>query len=443
MPNLVQTLIRSLRLGITCLCLTLVPPETHGQDITSDLLVHWPLHEAGSEGQWMAFRESNSGETRHGFNGNPGVRFDGEGDTLAINAGGGVSDRLTLSAWVLPESFGRGINNIVAKSFGNTRPIAYQLYLNQGRPALRCNSNGAGGTPQDLDLVTENALLLGVWQHIAVTSDGTNVHFFVNGSLLQTFTETITFGGSWGYLYVGDGESDSFSSLGQGLEGKAFDVRVYNRALIQHDIDALHTNGPPPARLDSTYSGLWVGHADLNEVKEAASGTWATTPASFPETVLLHIDADGSLRMLQEAMLMKTRETPSTHVVVSHPDHVSLYDGITLRGTSMVGQRFSSSTIALSASSVALQGSNGAYAALITLPPDHPRNPFRHKYHPDLAIGRMVQRIVRFDIPTEDRPEDHSLTGVLSEQITGLHKDTLEARGPITFTRVSTSGQLR
>lgn len=210
--------------------------------------------------------------------------------------------------------------------------------------------------------------------------------------------------------------------------------------------DARFAPGPPA--MGASYAGLWLGQASLNEVKETATGTWSAAPA-FAETVLLHVDSDGKAVLLKEATLMQTRPPAAlAPVIVSQTALLANFDGITPRGGRRVGQRFSTATMPLPADSVPLtvSGPSAASPAMLSaafnLPAAHPLNPFRHKYHPDLANGRVLGRSVLLSLPGTDSPSDHTITGTLNESITGLHKSTLEARGPITFTRVSTSGKL-
>ena len=108
----------------------------------------------------------------------------------------------------------------------------------------------------------------------------------------------------------------------------------------------------------------------------------------------------------------------------------------------MVGQRFSSATIPMAGESALLSQSGETLSADISLAPADPLNPFRHKYHPDLKNGYDIGRTLSFTVPAGDSPVDNEFTGAFSETITGLHKDSLEARGSVTFIRVSTSGQL-
>ena len=79
----------------------------------------------------------------------------------------------------------------------------------------------------------------------------------------------------------------------------------------------------------------------------------------------------------------------------------------------------------------------------MTLAADHPVNPFRHKYHPDLSTaGVAVTRAITLAVDAGDTAEDHRLTGTWSESMTGLHKDAIQVSGGMTLVRVSTVAAL-
>ena len=198
-----------------------------------------------------------------------------------------------------------------------------------------------------------------------------------------------------------------------------------------------------PFRFDPSLTGLWIGSANLDEVKEVASGNWSAAPATFPQTLILHVDGSGIGHLLQEATLMKTRDSIPEMVVVNQPESIPNYDGVVPRGGKLVGQRFSCSSLALSGGKASLSADNGWLSVTSQLAAAHPINPFRHKYHPDLAVGREIERTIRIQLTNGDSPSDHVVTGILQESVSGIHKDAIDARGPITFTRVSPSGQLR
>lgn len=77
----------------------------------------------------------------------------------------------------------------------------------------------------------------------------------------------------------------------------------------------------------------------------------------------------------------------------------------------------------------------GALTGVISLPANHPTNPFRHRRHPDHAVGFEVRRELRFDF--DGHPGDplaragygvDRITGTYREEVFGLHKNLGPAR---------------
>lgn len=198
-------------------------------------------------------------------------------------------------------------------------------------------------------------------------------------------------------------------------------------------------------------AGLWVGDITLNQVNEvhARQTTGATpTPAAKPFSmrVLLHVSASGQVKLLKEAVLMRTRDASPAPVIVTQSNLIPNFDGITVRGGQLIGQRFSTVSFPMSGDVLALTGTLGAgtsTTATLTLAANDPVNPFRHKYHPDLAnAGRAVGRALSIAITAGESPADHVLNGTWTETLTGLHTSAITVTGSLVLNRVSTVGQL-
>ena len=85
-----------------------------------------------------------------------------------------------------------------------------------------CGVRAAGGS---------SAVPLGVWSHLAVTFDGSVVRLFVNGALVGSVGFVGSVPGSSGPLRLGGN-----SVWGEWFAGLIDEVRVYNRALTQAEI---------------------------------------------------------------------------------------------------------------------------------------------------------------------------------------------------------------
>jgi hypothetical protein len=286
------------------------------------------------------------------------------------------------------------------------------------------------------------------WYHVAITYDGSHVRFHLDG-----VTDPVAHAAN---LTLGSMPNEplviaaDYPGAVEYFNGILSRMAIYERALSTAEVQQLKDFTFP--KLSAAYAGLWIGYAELNEVQEVATGAWTPAPQPLYQKRLLHIDAVGNAHLLAEATLMKTRvsapQLPLT-VVISDPSRLTHFDGIVQRGGQLIGQRFSTTTSPVDAHAQRLHfvaGDNPAvYDSLVAelvLPAAHPLNPFRHKYHPDLRNGYAITRSIRLTLPPADSPNDNSITGTYSEEFTGLHKDTLRTRGPITFTRVSTAGAL-
>ena len=198
-------------------------------------------------------------------------------------------------------------------------------------------------------------------------------------------------------------------------------------------------------------AGLWTGEVSLSKVSEVhfrqTTGATPTDAASpFTMRVLLHVDASGNVKLLKEAILMQTTATPPVQVIVTQPNLISNFEGIAERNGKLTGRRFSTASFPMTGDRLALTGSmaaGGSAAGTLTLAANDPVNPFRHKYHPDLAnAGVAVSRAITLTIAAGDTADDHRLAGTWSESMTGLHKDAIQVSGSLTLVRVSTVATL-
>lgn len=366
--------------------------------------------------------------------------------------GEGPLQGFTASAWIQFYNNSPMVawQTIVTK--GTTKaPFAFLVHYGADgyyRLALIANAGSPAGAIGGGTWTSANPLPQGVLQHVAVSYDGSHVRFYVNGVADPSVHATsFTFGSVPDEpLYI----AADYPGAVEYFNGVLSRIAIYDRALAVDEINQLKDFTFP--RLSSSYVGLWVGYAELNEVQEVASGDWSPAPHPLYQKRLLHIDGSGNAHLLSEATLMRTRvsapDLPEP-VVISVPAKVNDYDGIVHRGGQLIGQRFSSASTPMLGNATRLHlgpGDNPAVydtlSASMELPAQHPLNPFRHKYHPDLRTGFALERTIRFSLPAADSPADNTITGSYFEEFTGLHKQTLRSRGTITFTRASTASSL-
>jgi Ca2+-binding RTX toxin-like protein len=174
------------------------------------------------------------------------LRFDGVDDWVTITDTTAskldLTNGMTLEAWVNPTAMS-GWETILMKERGiqGEGLLSYALYAHDGAPQ-------AGGTARPSGYVRVNpvasttdtavrgtaALTLNTWTHIAVTYDGANLRFYVNGVLRGTTARTGNIASNNGAVRIGGNNS----SLQEFFRGLIDDVRIYNRALTAAQITA-------------------------------------------------------------------------------------------------------------------------------------------------------------------------------------------------------------
>lgn len=432
-----------------------------GPNLYDGLLAYFPMNEgSGAEvtdiisNSKAMFQSHEVGKTAPLWQNGAPMLIYADGDHFRIgdpSIGEGVDQTITITARIRLSSASNSLQAIVCKGqskmvyafFVDRRGVeGYRLRLFSGHwdPPEAVGELAALGT-QVLDLNT--------WYDVAVTYDGTHVRFYVDGVPdTPIHSPGVTFGTMPDEsLFIGAAPPPAAVEY---FDGQIRRVGVYDRALSAEEIESVAASGLFPS-IDARYAGLWIGEVDLNEVQEVATGEWQPAPKPMYQRRILHFESEGTPHLLAEATLMKTRVTapdePQT-VVISDPSRIGDFDGIVLRGGHLIGQRFSSTTSPMDTPAQLLAVQSGAgetphvLTTTLSLPDDHPLNPFRHKYHPDLGRGIAVERAVTITLPTADSPADNTLTGTYSETVTGLHHGTLRTRGTITLNRVSQSGVL-
>ncbi len=225
-------------------------------------LAHWRL----DDGSGLIATDSNGGHDGTVNGGAPwvvgqvggGMEFDGGNDFIKIDDHDDfdVTDALTITAWIRPQSFGSGdaTNIILRKGEGN--PNVWQFALDDGRITLYLDEGDDAGTKGDTVLEADT------WYHVAATWDGSTIRLFINGEsdngngdsrsgTIGTDNRSVYLGGRAG--------TDPF-------EGTMDDVRFYNRALNPLEIRAMYEEGTATNRLPAALLKY-----DFEEIKPSAT----------------------------------------------------------------------------------------------------------------------------------------------------------------------------
>jgi glucose/arabinose dehydrogenase len=153
------------------------------------------------------------------FNGSSSMVTIADSNSLDLSAG------LTLDAWVKPTTTDNDWRTVVLKERDDG--LSYGLYS--------AGSDGPAGFvrigAEDRVAGGPNTLPANTWTHIAITYDGSQLRFYVNGVLVETRNQTGAIVTSPGALRIGGN-----TVWDEYFAGTIDDVRVYNRALTAAQI---------------------------------------------------------------------------------------------------------------------------------------------------------------------------------------------------------------
>ncbi len=179
-----------------------------------------------------------------------GLSFDGANDwvTIAGSESLDLTTGMTLEAWVYPTA-ASGWRTLLLKEAPTG--LAYALYLQDGKPAVYVNLGA-----YDEGKVATASIPLNAWSHVAATYDGSTLRLYVNGSSAgsRSLPGALTVAPDHPLRLGGN------SAWGEYFQGRLDEIRVYNRALtqteIQADKDAPFESAPvapaPPTSLTAT-----------------------------------------------------------------------------------------------------------------------------------------------------------------------------------------------
>jgi hypothetical protein len=182
------------------------------------------------------------------------------GNALVFNGAGWVtvndanalalSTGMTLEAWVYPTATPTNWSTVMLKE--QPGALIYALYA--GSPSNRPGTYLFTSAEQGLDGTT--ALPLNTWSHLAGTYDGTALRLYVNGTQVASKAVSGIIASSSGALRIGGN-----NVWGEYFNGSIDEVRIYNRALNQAEIqqDMNTPIPPPPPPPPPSEVGQWTG----------------------------------------------------------------------------------------------------------------------------------------------------------------------------------------
>ena len=158
------------------------------------------------------------------------LAFDGKNDRVIIPDDDSLdlTTGMTLEAWVYPTQK-KWWRNVLIKEYSN-EPV-YYLFANTYYDATVTAINTGSGA--DTYLLGRSKLPVNAWTHLATTYDGSMQRLYVNGVEVASRARTGSIVPSDDVLSIG---GDSIS--GKSFKGYLDEIRIYNRALTDNEIQA-------------------------------------------------------------------------------------------------------------------------------------------------------------------------------------------------------------
>lgn len=153
------------------------------------------------------------------------LSFDGDGDYVSLPSHETLEgDQMTVEAWVNLNASG-GVNGPIVMQHTATN-VGYRFNVVSNKPTFAIIVQGRNVVIliASLDSITMNE-----WHHLAATNDGSDLRLYVDGEFKGSVS-SVGHTGAEHEAYIGYDHS-----LGMYLDGMIDDVRIYDRALGEHE----------------------------------------------------------------------------------------------------------------------------------------------------------------------------------------------------------------
>ena len=157
------------------------------------------------------------------------LSFNGTSSWVTVNNATSLnlSNRMTLEVWVYPTTTSGWRTVIMREPNAN-------YYLDSSNGSFTGAGPSAGvNNGSNQDVYGSSSLPLNTWSHLAATWDGTTLRVYVNGAQVASKAIGQAIVATTSPLHIGGN-----SNWGEYFAGKIDEVRVYNRALSQAEIQA-------------------------------------------------------------------------------------------------------------------------------------------------------------------------------------------------------------
>jgi hypothetical protein len=146
-----------------------------------------------------------------------------------------LTSAATLEAWVFPAVAQSGWRAVIQKE-SDSYLLSASTHVGDLRPGAAVTVGGSVPT-----IFAPSALPVGVWSHVAMTYDGTQLRMFVNGTQVSSAPLTGAISPTTSPLWIGGN-----SPYGEYFNGRIDEVRVYRSALTQAEIQTDMANPVMP-----------------------------------------------------------------------------------------------------------------------------------------------------------------------------------------------------
>lgn len=217
------------------------------QDPNEYLIAYWPMDGDANDASGNNHHGTLFGPTRTADrfgNPNSAYSFDGIDDYIVVENSELLNpENISISCWYKTISFeGDGNNGIVEKAFTSHVSPHYQYHLGVTGDLYTYSSVARfaidisiGSTDRRLH-TEEHFWDVGEWYFLCATYDGISYKLFVNNILIDEMTISGSVDNFGQDLYIGRlGNRPAFTP------GVIDDVRIYNRALTEDEIDVFYT----------------------------------------------------------------------------------------------------------------------------------------------------------------------------------------------------------
>jgi hypothetical protein len=207
-----------------------------------------------------------------GYDGFGAFEFDGVDDYIDVGNPTtlGVSDTFTMAAWVKADSEVPGGDSFAIVSKRNSSPY-WHWRIGVGGAQLLLIHNGTS-------LTTSSGAISGIddgtWYHLAVTKNGTDLSFYVNGAFDRTQTSVPGSIVNGNDVFIG-----KYNVAGAGFfNGTIDEVMIINRSLSANQILAIYENQTNFIHSNETSVGeVWNATVTPNDGLIDGATTWSNS----------------------------------------------------------------------------------------------------------------------------------------------------------------------